>query len=47
MFINGKCLDQTEEVTPQPPAPDIGIAPTGCEVLIRSKLQHTARDRSA
>jgi len=47
MFINGKCLDQTEEVTPQPPELGFGIAPTGCEMLIRSKLQHTARDRSA
>ena len=44
MFINGKCLDQTEEVTPQPPEPDFGIASTGCEMLIRSKLQHTSRD---
>jgi len=47
MFMNGKCLDQTEEVSPQPPKPDFGITPTGCEMLIRSKLHHTARDRSA
>ena len=44
MYINGKCLNQTDEVIPQPPEQDFGIADTGCELLIRSKLQYITRD---
>ena len=44
MYINGKCLNQTEEVIPQPSEQDFGIAATGCELHIRSKLQYITRD---
>jgi hypothetical protein len=42
MFINGKCLNQTEEMPLQPPAPDYGFAPTGCESFIRSILRRNS-----
>jgi len=47
MFINGKCLNKTDEASPQPPEQDFGIAATGCELIIRSKLQYITRDRPA
>ena len=47
LFINGKCLNQADEVSPQPPEQDFGIAATDCELIIRSKLQYMTRDRPA
>jgi len=46
MYINGKCLSQADEVIPQPPKHDFGIADTGCELLIRPKLQYITRDEA-
>jgi len=46
MFINGKCLDQTEEVNPNLPHRTLESRPQ-VEMLIRSKLHHSNRDRSA
>ena len=45
IFINGKCLNQSDEVSPQPTEQDFGIAATGGELIIRSKLQYITRDR--
>jgi len=44
IYVNGECLNQTDEVIPQPSKQDFGIAATGCELLIRSKLQYITRD---
>jgi hypothetical protein len=38
LYINGKCLDQADVVIPQPSKQDFGIAATGGENIIRSKL---------
>jgi len=47
MYNNGKCLNQADEVSPQPTEQDFGIAATGGELIIRAKLQYITRDRPA
>jgi len=44
MYLNGKCLNQSDEVLPHPSWLDFGIRATGCEMLIRSKIQHITQD---
>jgi hypothetical protein len=46
LYINGKCLNQSDEVKPQPSEQDFGIAATGCEHIIRSKLNCITRDEA-
>jgi len=47
MYINGRCLNQADEVSPQPTVQDFGIAAKGGELIIRAKLQYITRDRPA
>jgi hypothetical protein len=46
LYINGKCLNQSDEVEPQPSEQYFGIAATGFEHIIRAKLNYITQDEA-
>jgi hypothetical protein len=46
LYINGKCLNQSDDVNPQPSDQYLGIAATAYEHIIRAKLNYITRDEA-
>jgi hypothetical protein len=46
LYINGKCLNQSNEVIPQPSEQYLSIEATGCEHIIRTKQNYITRDKA-